>query len=324
MSDEPFNPAEVGQRLGEALETAEISYALGGALAYGVWAVPRATKDVDINVFLAPEQVDHALDVLAANGVAFDRTRAAQQALADGMFMGWVGSWRIYVFTPSIPFSWEAAKTRVKLEAGWFLSAEALSFFKMMFFRPKDLIDLGELIRVQGKKLDAPYVRKWLVDTMGADDARVTKWDELCAVLSRWRRRRCRLEAARGSRHLAEERVALSVSELELLHRVQRLVEPDLERDELRPLGQRAKSFAANELEDGADLPRRAHHGHGLLEQLPRRGVQRARERVIQQQPARVAEHQTVEHHARTQCSRGANPRGSSVGRLQGPRPAVP
>ena len=179
MTDEAFNAAQIGQRLGEALEAAQIPYALGGALAYGVWAVPRATKDVDINVFVGPEQLDGALDVLTASGVSLDRTQAKQRALDDGMFIGWVGSCRIDVFTPSIPFSWEAAKTRVKLAPGWFLSAEALCFFKLMFFRPKDLVDLERLISVQGKKLDAGYVRKWLVDTMGADDERVKKWDEL-------------------------------------------------------------------------------------------------------------------------------------------------
>ena len=67
----------------------------------------------------------------------------------------------------------------------WFLSAEALSFFKMMFFRGKDLVDLERLISNQGPRLDAPYVRRWLVETMGEEDERVRKWDELCATF--WR-----------------------------------------------------------------------------------------------------------------------------------------
>lgn len=67
----------------------------------------------------------------------------------------------------------------------WFLSAEALAFFKMMFFRGKDLVDLERLLGTRGRQLDAPYVRRWLVDTMGEDDERVRKWDELCAAF--WR-----------------------------------------------------------------------------------------------------------------------------------------
>lgn len=190
MSGErPFNAAEIGFALARSLETSGVPYALGGALAYGVWALPRATKDVDLNLFVEAEHLSGALDALTSAGVTFDRLEAARLAAEDGMFIGWVGACRIDVFTPSIPFSWEALKTRVAVETGgtrvWFLSAEALSFFKMMFFRGKDLVDLERLIGSQGKKLDAPYVRGWLVSTMGEDDERVRKWDELCAAF--WR-----------------------------------------------------------------------------------------------------------------------------------------
>lgn len=189
MSDAPFNAAEIGLKLGAALEAASVPWALGGALAYGVWALPRATNDVDLNVFVPSDQLTAVLDALVAAGVKLDRAEAVSRAESEGMFIGWVGACRIDVFTPSIPFSWEALKTRVSVPVGgttaWFLSAEALSFFKMMFFRGKDLVDLERMISSMGRRLDAPYVRRWLVDTMGADDVRVTKWDELCK--SFWR-----------------------------------------------------------------------------------------------------------------------------------------
>lgn len=149
MTDQPFNAAEIGLALGRALEAKGIPYALGGALAYGVWALPRATRDVDLNLFVTPEQLDPAFDVLSAAGVTFEREAARRAAAEDGLFVGWLGACRIDVFTPSIPFSWEALKTRVSVALGgqptWFLSAEALAFFKMMFFRGKDLVDLERL-----------------------------------------------------------------------------------------------------------------------------------------------------------------------------------
>lgn len=189
MSAPAFNAAEVGLSLARALEDKGLPYALGGALAYGVWALPRATRDVDLNLFLEPDRLPPALDVLSGVGVAFDRAEALRLAADEGLFVGWVGACRIDVFTPSIPFSWEALKTRVAIELEgrkvWFLSAEALSFFKMMFFRGKDLVDLERLLGTMGRKLDAPYVRKWLVETMGPDDERVRKWDELCDAF--WR-----------------------------------------------------------------------------------------------------------------------------------------
>ena len=189
MSDPVFNAADVGLALAGALEVAQVPYALGGALAYGVWALPRATKDVDLNLFVASDQLPAACVALASAGVAFDRSEALRLSADEGLFVGWVGACRIDVFTPSIPFSWEALKTRVSIEIGgspvWFLSAEALSFFKMMFFRGKDLVDLERLISNMGRRLDAAYVRRWLVETMGEDDERVRKWDELCAAF--WR-----------------------------------------------------------------------------------------------------------------------------------------
>lgn len=189
MTERPFNAAEIGLALARALEARQLPYALGGALAYGVWALPRATKDVDLNLFVEPAQLPAALEVLAAAGVAFERDEALRQAADEGLFIGWVGACRVDVFTPSIPFSWEALKTRVQVEVGgasaWFLSAEALSFFKMMFFRGKDLVDLERLISSAGKRLDAPYVRRWLVEAMGEGDERVRTWDELCAAF--WR-----------------------------------------------------------------------------------------------------------------------------------------
>lgn len=189
MSEPAFNAADVALVIAQALESSAVPYALGGALAYGVWALPRATKDVDLNLFVTPEQLPAAMDALRDAGVVFDRAEAVRLADEEGLFIGWVGACRIDLFTPSIPFSWEALKTRVRIDVKearvWFLSAEALSFFKMMFFRGKDLVDLERLISNQGPRLDAPYVRRWLVETMGEEDARVRKWDELCATF--WR-----------------------------------------------------------------------------------------------------------------------------------------
>lgn len=189
MTERAFNAADIGLTIARTLETAGVPHALGGALAYGVWALPRATKDVDLNLFVGPEHLAHAFEALERAGVTFDRAEAARLSMEEGLFIGWVGGCRIDVFTPSIPFSWEALKTRVSIEVAgekvWFLSAEALCFFKMMFFRGKDIVDLERLISNQGRKLDAPYVRRWLVETMGEDDERVRKWDELCAQF--WR-----------------------------------------------------------------------------------------------------------------------------------------
>jgi hypothetical protein len=52
--------AESAQRIADALESAGVSYAIGGALALAVAGVPRGTADVDVNVFV-PSGVVHFL-----------------------------------------------------------------------------------------------------------------------------------------------------------------------------------------------------------------------------------------------------------------------
>ncbi len=180
----PTDAAEAGLLLASALESDSVPYAIGGALALGAHGVPRGTLDVDVNVFVADDELPRVIRCLRDLGVQIDESAAIARAKRDGMFVGnWAGM-RIDVFVPSIPFSEEAGRTRVQLsdpdgESLWFLSVEALSIFKLLFFRPKDLADLERLVAVQGSALDRDYVRGWMVDMMGDEDQRVSAWDEL-------------------------------------------------------------------------------------------------------------------------------------------------
>ena len=179
----PSDPLEAGVALAKAFDSRGIPYALGGALAYGLWAVPRATVDVDVNAFVEDAQLDSVLDALADLGVTFQPEQARRENAARGMFVARFGPFRVDVFTPSIDFAWEAMRTRVPKDVDgtqvYFLSAEALAVFKLLFFRGKDIVDLRRLVAVQGQRLDAAYVRRHLVALMGEDDERVAKWDEL-------------------------------------------------------------------------------------------------------------------------------------------------
>lgn len=186
MSPEPVDPVDAALNLAAAFEDHDVPYALGGAIAYGLWGVPRATIDVDVNVFVSDDELDRVAVALGALGVALDVAAARVASERDGMFVARYGLWRVDLFTPSIPFAWEAHRTRVRCDIGgraaWFLSAEATAVFKLLFFRAKDLVDLERLVAVQGATLDTAYVRRWLVDMMGADDVRVTRWDQIVAT----------------------------------------------------------------------------------------------------------------------------------------------
>lgn len=185
MTAAPTDAAEAGLRIAGALEAAGVSYALGGALALGAHGVARGTLDVDVNVFVEPDGYRRVIDVLAALGVSIATPAALARAARDGMFVGTWNAIRIDVFVPSIPFAVEAGANRVRLvddsgTAIWFLSAEDLAVFKLLFYRAKDLADLERLAAAQGPALDRAYVRRWIVDMMGPGDERVAAWDDIC------------------------------------------------------------------------------------------------------------------------------------------------
>ncbi len=186
MAPDGIDPLEAGLRIAAALEASNIRYALGGALAYGLWGIPRATVDVDVNLFVDDSELESALDALSAMGIPLDREMARQAAKRDGLIVLHFGPYRLDLFTPSTDFSWEAARTRVRHtvegKAAWFLSAEAIAVFKLLFFRAKDLVDLERLVAVQGDRLNVAYVRDWIVRMMGETDERVVRWDEMVSA----------------------------------------------------------------------------------------------------------------------------------------------
>ena len=121
----------LGLKLGAALERAGIPYALGGALALGIHGLVRATRDVDLNVFVPAPSAREVLEVLHREGLSMDLSRALREADSEGLAVAWSGETRVDLFFPSIDLSWEALRTRVKLAVSgteaWFLSAELLA-----------------------------------------------------------------------------------------------------------------------------------------------------------------------------------------------------
>jgi hypothetical protein len=143
------------------------------------YGASRATLHIDVNIFLEATALSPALEALAGLGVTLSPNQAERDASTNGLVVTRVGPYRLDLFTDSIPFCAEARRTRVRISLpgrdAWFLSAEALSVFKMLFFRLKDVVDLERLIAVQS------YVRAQLVGMVGVEDPRVARWDRLVA-----------------------------------------------------------------------------------------------------------------------------------------------
>jgi hypothetical protein len=179
--DEGVGPVAVA--VVEALAAAGVPCALGGALALGVWGVPRGTVDVDLDAFVPEDRYEALLDALSAAGCTFDRATALRQAQQGDTIVVRHGPWRVDVFVPTIPF-YDEAQQRVRTATFRgrpipFLDAETLAVFKLLFFRGKDIDDLERLVAVAGRDLDGAWVRRQIVEMLGEDDVRVREWDRI-------------------------------------------------------------------------------------------------------------------------------------------------
>lgn len=178
--------AEVARRVADALDAHELRYAIGGALALAYYAPPRATVDVDVNIFVSPwKDLDSALAVLRTVGFEPDEPHEAvvRRATGEGQFRGVVDGLRVDVFVPAIELYAELESRRREVtllgKPLWILGPEDTCVLKMMFFRRKDLADVEAVLRDQGEALDRVFVRSKLVGLVGEDDPRVKTWDEI-------------------------------------------------------------------------------------------------------------------------------------------------
>lgn len=133
-----------------ALDAASVPHAFGGAIALAYCTHnPRGTSDLDINVFLPTEEAPRLAKALPPGITA---TAADWRDLArQGQARLWWENTPVDVFLNVDTFHESVAATEARLVpfAGRsipVLSCRALAVFKAMFDRPRDWVDLGEMV----------------------------------------------------------------------------------------------------------------------------------------------------------------------------------
>lgn len=164
----------------QSLTGAKLPHAFGGALALA-WCVgdPRATRDVDVNVFINEEDAAMLRDALPA-GVRLSAEVISTLA-RDGQVRVWWDDTPVDIFLNSTSLH-ELAATRAQWEVFGqtrmpFLSCLDTATFKAFFNRTKDWSDLEEMWKAG--RLDVPSVRQTLVDALGESDERIRTLDHL-------------------------------------------------------------------------------------------------------------------------------------------------
>jgi hypothetical protein len=185
MAEQP-TAAEVARAVADVLDRHGLGYAIVGAIALGFYAAPRATIDVDINIFVPPaDGLSVALRALSDAGFVAHEDDATlhARANAEGQFRGTISGLRVDVFVPAIAYYAELADRRRQVvllgRPAWILGPEDLVVLKLMFFRRKDLADVEALLRDQGVSVDRTFIRAKLIELVGADDERMTTLESI-------------------------------------------------------------------------------------------------------------------------------------------------
>lgn len=164
------------------LEEAGIDHAFGGAIALAYWTLePRGTRDIDVNIFVSPEDCEAALAALPA-GVSYD-ARDVARIKRDGQVRLLWEETPVDLFFSNLPIHQAAARHRQRVafegEEIPVLGPLELAVFKALFDRTRDWADIEEMLAAG--TLDADGMREWLEELVGADDQRLDRLDKTLA-----------------------------------------------------------------------------------------------------------------------------------------------
>jgi hypothetical protein len=162
--------------IGAALDEHRLPYAFGGALALAFCTErARGTIDIDVNIFVGPEEAGRVLGALPP---PVSHTEADLRALErEGQTRLWWDHTPVDVFLDTTEFHVQLAQRRQLHDFGGravpFLGCSDLAVFKAFFNRTKDWADLEEMLVIGALNIDQTL--GVLIRYLGEDDVRVDK-----------------------------------------------------------------------------------------------------------------------------------------------------
>lgn len=167
-----------------AFRSARIPHAFGGAIALAYYATPRATIDIDVNVFVESSRAEDVLAALGRLGAAAPTESEEVRLRRDGQARIRWGGTPIDLFFSYDAFHEACMERRHAYPFGpgetiHVLAAEDLVVFKAIFAREKDWRDIGEIVFAADDDLDAGWITTWLERIVGRDDERFRRCAEI-------------------------------------------------------------------------------------------------------------------------------------------------
>ena len=172
----------------EGFRQRRIPHAFGGAIALAYYATPRATIDIDVNVFVSVTRADEVLGLLESLGaVPLREDERARLKRDEQVRVHWdTTPVDLYFSYDTLHESCFERRQRLPFGDGdsiHVLAAEDLLVFKALFDRDKDWRDIEELVYAMEDELDDAYARGWLQRIVSDQDPRYRR---LCQVLDRY------------------------------------------------------------------------------------------------------------------------------------------
>jgi hypothetical protein len=159
------------------LEGQRIGHAFGGALALAYYAEPRATDDIDVNVFLAPKDFERLRAALKPLGITAsdEDERAAQR---EGQIRLWWDRNPVDIFLAYDELHEAMRKQKRMVPFGQeripILAPEHLLVCKALFDRPKDWLDIEQIL-LSVDDLEAREALRWVERGAGENDRRLKR-----------------------------------------------------------------------------------------------------------------------------------------------------
>jgi hypothetical protein len=159
-------------------------HAFGGALALAYYAEPRATVDIDVNVFVPVERFPEIADRLVGIGARADDPSIATLIGRDGQARVMWDDVPLDLFLSYDPFhdAAEARRRMVPFGDGTIpvLAPEHLLVCKAVFDRPRDWVDIDAVL-ADGVDLDVAEILRWVGRIAGDEDRR---FDRIATLLA--------------------------------------------------------------------------------------------------------------------------------------------
>ena len=163
-----------------ALDEADLPHAIGGALAFAYYGEPRATLDIDVNVFIPVDRWPRVADALARLVVDFEVDGREITREKEARLLWDRNPIHLFFSHDELHAAMPAAVRRVPFAGSTIpiVSPEHLVARKILLDRSKDWLDI-EAIFVAETPLDLKEIRTWVERLAGRDDPRLARLAEL-------------------------------------------------------------------------------------------------------------------------------------------------